>query len=327
MKITNQDDVTARPRVGVSACVLGELVRFDGGHKRSEFVQDALGSVVDFVSVCPEKEVGLGVPRPALRLLRAKDGGARLVETSRGIDHTESMQAWTQKRVTELLDDDLDGFILQAKSPSCGMERVKTYFENGMASDRKGVGLFASVLLHKHPLLVVEESGRLNDMRLRDNFCFHLFAMRRAKEMFRTEWSNGDVVQFHTNEKMALLARGRSAYTKLGHLVAHVSEYDRMEFAMQYLSLFHQGLKPLPTRGRLFDALQHLAGHFKEELVPSERAEFHEALQEFQAGRLPMSAVARVLRVLAARHQHPWVAEQSLLRPGPNSLGLYNSAF
>lgn len=314
-----------RPRVGISGCVLGEPVRFDGGHKRSQFVTSSLGEYVDFISVCPEMEVGMGTPRPTLRLIHDKELGTRMVEGKLGHDHTDAMNTWSAGRVEQLAEEDLDGFILQGKSPSCGMERVKVYLESGMPHNVSESGLFAAALQKRHPLLAVEESQRLNDNRLRDNFCFRLFAVRRAKNLLRSEWRNGDVVDFHTKEKMALLCRSRQAYTKIGQLVARISTFERNDFANEYLQLFYAALQPLPTRGRIFDALQHLAGHFKEELVPEERMEFQEVMQEYQAGRLPMSAVARLLRVLAARHDRSWVADQSLLRPGPNQLGLYNN--
>jgi len=316
-----------RPRVGVSACVLGEPVRFDGGHKRSHFVTSELGDLVDFVPVCPEKEIGMGVPRPVLRLLRGEDGEARMIETDAGTDHTEAMNAWSTQRVQELLPEQLDGFLLQSKSPSCGMERVKAYRPNGMLHDTLGVGLFARALMRDYPLLVVEEAPRLNDMRLRDNFCFRLFAMRRAKDLLRSAWTNGDVVAFHTREKMALLSRGRPAYEELGRLVAKVSSMAREEFAASYLQLLSEAYRPLPSRGRLLDALQHLAGHFKDDLNPAEKEEFLECMREFQAGRLPLHALARLIRVMAARHGRDWVAEQTLLRPAPNTLGLNNTPF
>lgn len=317
----------SKPRVGVSACVLGEPVRFDGGHKRSHFVEKELGDLVDYVSVCPEKEIGMGVPRPVLRLLRDEDGQVRMLETESKRDHTDAMEAWSQERVADLLSERLDGFILQAKSPSCGMERVKTYRENGMLQDTQGVGIFAKRLKSDYPLLVVEEAARLQDMRLRDNFCFRLFAMRRAKDLLEGDWKNGDVVSFHTREKMALLARGRLAYEELGRLVAQVSAMSRDAFAEAYLKQFYEAIAPLPTRGRLLDALQHLAGHFKEDLTPPEKEEFLECMTEFQAGRLPLHAIARMMRMMAARHGRDWVAEQTLLRPAPNTLGLHNTAF
>jgi uncharacterized protein YbbK (DUF523 family)/uncharacterized protein YbgA (DUF1722 family) len=327
LDIMTTNTTSSRPRVGISGCVLGEPVRYDGGHKRNHFSTGVLGKMVDFVSVCPEMEVGMGTPRPTLRLLFDKELGVRLVESKEGVDHTDAMTAWARTRAEQLATEDLDGFILQGKSPSCGMERVRVYRDSGMPHNESSSGLFAAALMERNPTLVVEEAQRLNDNRLRDNFCFRLFAVRRAKDLFRSEWRNGHVVDFHTKEKMALLARGRPAYMKIGQLVARVSEYERTEFADQYLALFHAALQPLPTRGRLLDALQHLAGHFKDQLLPQERIEFNESMNEFQVGRLPMSAVARLLRVLAARHENSWVADQSLLRPAPNALGLYNSAF
>ncbi|MGB0953435.1 MAG: YbgA family protein [Planctomycetota bacterium] len=316
-----------RPRVGVSACVLGEPVRFDGGHKRSHFVQKELGDLVDFIPVCPEKEIGMGVPRPVLRLLRGDDGEIQMVESDSGIDHSEAMTAWSKERANGLDSENLDGFVLQAKSPSCGMERVKTYRSNGMLHDTHGVGLFARALMDRFPLLVVEEAPRLNDMRLRDNFCFRLFAMRRAKDLFAGNWRNGDVIAFHTREKMALLARGRPAYEEIGRLVSGVASVPREDFARDYLRQLALAFRPVPTRGRLLDALQHLAGHFKEDLLPAEKEEFLECMKEFQAGRLPLHAIARMMRLMAARHGRDWVADQTLLNPAPNTLGLHNTPF
>ena len=315
-----------RPRVGVSACALGELVRFDGGHKRSHFVDAVLGSMVDFVKVCPEAESGMGIPRPTLRLVRDDEGRRRVRETKSGKDHTAVLEDWSAGKVEELAGEDLDGFILTGKSPSCGMERVRVYRENGMPHDGSGVGVFAEALMARFPHLVVEEANRLNDLPLRDNFCFRLFAARRVKELFAGDWARGEVVDFHTREKMALLARGRVGYQALGRLVARISEIPREDFAREYIELFLEALRPLPSRGRLLDALQHLMGHFKEDLEPQEKSEFLETMQEFHAGRLPLAAVGRLLRVLAARHDRDWVAEQSLLDPAPNPLGLYTSA-
>jgi len=322
------DSSFPKPRVGVSACALGQQVRFDGGHKRSHFVDAVLGPLVEYHAVCPEEEAGLGVPRPTMRLVHDPERESPLVlETKSGKDHTALLEDWSEQRTKDLVAQDLDGFLLTAKSPSCGMERVKIYRDSGMPHVHSGSGVFAAALMKRYPLLVVEEVQRMNDLPLRDNFCFRLFAARRVKDMFRSEWTRGDVVNFHTREKMALLTRGRVGYRQLGSMVARIQDIPREEFAAEYTTIFLNTLRLLPTRGRLIDAVQHMVGHFKQDLDPRERSEFLEAVQEFHAGRLPLAGIGRLLRVLAARHGREWVADQSLLDPGPKELTLYGSAF
>jgi uncharacterized protein YbbK (DUF523 family) len=168
-------------RVGISACLLGQQVRFDGGHKRDPFLIETLGPYVEWVPVCPEVEMGLGTPREPLKLVR--DGSStRMIATRTGIDHTDAMNAWAAKRLEELARADLDGYVLKSKSPSCGLERVEVFrlnAENG--SVRDGQGVFAAALLARLPLLPVEDEDRLSDPRLREKFIERLFAYRRLK--------------------------------------------------------------------------------------------------------------------------------------------------
>ncbi|HSC29080.1 MAG TPA: DUF523 domain-containing protein, partial [Vicinamibacterales bacterium] len=191
-----------RLRIGVSACLLGREVRFDGGHKRDRFLTDVLGPHVEWVSVCPEVEAGMGTPREAVQLVRSPVG-LRMVGTRSGTDHTGMMNRWAGERVERLAADDLDGYVLKKDSPSCGMERVKVYGTRG-APERSGRGLFAGVLMTRFPLLPIEEEGRLSDPRLRENFIERAFAYRRLKRFFEGRWTAGGLVRFHTAHKMAL---------------------------------------------------------------------------------------------------------------------------
>ena len=196
-------------RLGVSSCLLGEAVRFDGGHKRDRFVTDLLGSFVEWVPVCPEVEVGMGIPRPALRLVRRGDA-VHMLEIKSGLDHTRSMRRFAARRVRELRALELCGYILKKDSPSCGMARVKIYAEEG-AAKREGAGLYASALMQAFPSLPVEEEGRLNDPRLRENFIARVFAYRRLRDLFRGRWTNGQVVAFHTTAGLTKGPGGASA--------------------------------------------------------------------------------------------------------------------
>ena len=186
-------------RLGVSSCLLGNEVRFDGGHKRDRFITDLLGSFVEWVPVCPEVEVGMGTPRPALRLVREGDD-VQMVEIKSGRDHTRTMQRYSGKRVRELKGLDLCGYILKKDSPSCGMTRVKVYEEKGMPT-RQGRGLYASVLMEAYPNLPFEDEGRLNDANLRENFIERVFAYRRLGDLFRGRWTREQVIAFHTAHK------------------------------------------------------------------------------------------------------------------------------
>ena len=201
-------------RIGVSSCLLGEAVRYDGGHKRDRFLTDLLGRFVEWVPVCPELESGMGAPRPAMRLVR--DGEElRLREIASGRDHTPRMQRYAGRRVRSLREFDLCGYILKQGSPSCGMERVKVYGENAMPR-RDGRGLYAAALMSAYPHLPVEEEGRLNDAPLRENFIERVFAYRRLRDLFRGRWTHGGVVAFHTAHKLQLLAHDVVTYRRLG---------------------------------------------------------------------------------------------------------------
>jgi uncharacterized protein YbbK (DUF523 family) len=201
-------------RIGVSSCLLGETVRWDGGHKRDRFLTDELGPFVEWVPVCPEVEVGLGTPRPTLRLVR-RGGDVRMIEPKSGSDHTDAMRAYARRRVRALDREDLSGYVLKKDSPSCGMERVKVYAGAG-AGTRDGRGLFAEALLERFPHLPVEEEGRLGDARLRENFVVRVFAYRRLRRLFASRWSAGTLVAFHTAHKLLLLAHVPAAYSRLG---------------------------------------------------------------------------------------------------------------
>src|ERR1700689_4925785 len=215
------DDNASPIGIGVSSGLRGEQVRFDGGHKRSDFLVETLGRFVEFVPVCPEMQIGLGVPRETLRLVRDGDE-IRLVAAKSGLDHTDKMNTFAERRTIALGREDLCGYVLKKNSPSCGMERVRVYGASGMPPG-EGAGLFASALMRRYPSLPIEEEGRLNDPHLRENFVERVFAYRRLRSFFSARWTLGGLVQFHTVHKLVLMAHSPKAYSELGRFVANAN--------------------------------------------------------------------------------------------------------
>src|SRR5210317_835399 len=205
-------------RLGISSCLLGEKVRFDGSHKHDRFLTGTLGRYVEYVPVCPEVELGLPTPRETLRLVGQPEN-QRLVFSKSGEDITESMQAWARKRVAELEKEDLSGFVFKSKSPSSGMARVKLYDKNG-SPNTQGVGLFAKAFMEHFPLLPVEEEGRLHDPRLRENFIEIIFTLKRWRAILSRGKTRGNLVDFHTRHKLLLLSHSPQIYRQMGKLVA-----------------------------------------------------------------------------------------------------------
>ena len=228
-------------RIGISSCLLGDEVRFDGGHKRDAFLTGTLAPYVEWVRVCPEVEVGMGVPRETLRLVRA-GRDTRMITTRTGIDHTDSMRAYAERRTKELESLGLRGYVLKKDSPSCGMEGVKVYGRDGRAPVPNGVGLFAAVLKQRFPLLPIEDEGRLQDPVLRENFIERVFAYDRLRSLFDGRWTLKDLAAFHTAHKMALLAHSTAAYRELGRLVRAGKTLPRAGLRRRYEQLFMRTL-------------------------------------------------------------------------------------
>ncbi len=310
-------------RIGVSACLLGDQVRFDGGHKRDRFVTDVLARHVEWVPVCPEVEMGLGTPREPMRLVRVGTG-IRMMTTRTGIDHTEGMLTWARGRLRALEGEDLCGYILKSKSPSCGMERVKLYdAQHGMPA-RGGRGLFAAALMERFPALPVEEEGRLADARLRDNFIERVFAYRRLKDLFTRGWNAGALVRFHTAHKMQLLAHSRPAYDEMGRLVAEAGQTPRSELREQYERRFMEALSVIATPARHANVLTHMAGHLKKHLDPASKHELAACIDEYRRGLVPLVVPITLIRHHVRAHRVEYLANQTYLEPHPRELMLRN---
>ncbi len=309
-------------RLGISTCLLGHEVRFDGGHKRSPFLTDQLGPFVEWVPVCPEVEAGMGTPRPAMRLIRDGDGVA-MVEIASGRDHTRTMERFASSRVRALRDLDLCGYVLKKDSPSCGMTRVKVY-DKGGAPKRDGQGLYASALMQTFPQLPVEDEGRLNDARLRENFIERVFAFRRLRDLFHGRWTNGRVVAFHTAHKLQLMAHAPQAYRELGQLVAALKKTPRAEFRSRYESGFMEALSKMATPGRNANVLQHAAGYLRGRLDAISRGELADLIHEYRIGRVPLIVPITLLAHHVRRCEVDYLQGQVYLSPHPKELMLRN---
>jgi uncharacterized protein YbgA (DUF1722 family)/uncharacterized protein YbbK (DUF523 family) len=306
-------------RLGVSSCLLGEEVRHDGGHKRDAFLTDTLGPFVEWVPVCPEVELGLGVPRPPIRLASAA-ATPRLVVATTGEDLTARMQRWAAGRVAELSALGLHGYVLKRASPSCGLFRVRVYGDDG----RPGAvsrGVFATALTDALPLLPVEEEGRLADAGLRESFIERVFAAARWQALGQSRPRARDLVAFHAAHKLAILAHSPREYAALGRLVAGGLTRETLA---TYGARFMQALAVRATRARHVNVLQHVAGFFKRQLGGDERAELAEVIAEYRAGLVPLVVPITLLKHHVRRLGIAYLADQVYLTPHPKELMLRN---
>jgi len=317
-----KDQATPPIRIGISACLLGEKVRYDGGHKRDPYLVEILGQYVEWVPVCPEVELGLGTPRETLRLVRIGED-VRMIMTETGQDHTEGMRAFAARRVRELAKQDLCGYILKKDSPSCGMERVRVFDANGVPA-KAGRGLFAEALLKHFPNLPVEEERRLSDPRLRENFIERVFAYNRLKVLFAGRWKAGDLVRFHTAHKLLLMAHSPKAYANLGRLVAEAKKISRNDLHDQYETEFMKALREAATTRRHTNVLMHILGYFREQLDADSRRELLALIEDYRRGLVPLIVPITLIRHNVRRFEVAYLSGQIYLEAHPKELMLRN---
>jgi uncharacterized protein YbgA (DUF1722 family)/uncharacterized protein YbbK (DUF523 family) len=310
-------------RLGVSACLLGAEVRFDGGHKRDRYLTDVLGENVEWLPVCPELEAGLGIPRPVLQL-RGGEGGDALVLRESGEDISESMSRYAGPRIAELGAQGLDGFVFKKDSPSCGMERVRVYPEKQGPAQRTGVGHFARRLMHALPDVPVEEEGRLNDPPLREAFIEAIFSHNRWRTLARRGLSRRRLVAFHEAHKMLLLAHDETLARELGRLVARFGREPDETIFEAYRVGFAAAFRARATVARHINVLEHLFGHLKTKLSRREKREIAAAIEDYRARRVPLVVPLTLLRFLVAAHDTDYVGRQLYLEPHPRELMLRN---
>lgn len=309
-------------RIGISSCLLGQKVRFDGGHKRDRYLTDVLGPWLTWVPVCPELEIGLGVPRPTIRLEGAQPN-PRLVEPGSDRDLTDVMQGYATKRVEELQTLELDGFVLKKGSPSCGMERVRVYGKGGVPT-RNGVGAFARVLMDLWPNLPVEEEGRLNDPLLRERFIAHIFCHHRWRSLVRSGPSRRRLVEFHTAHKLQIRAHNEAAYRRLGRIVGSAGTISDQELFDNYEDELHTALSMRASTKRHTNVLYHAIGYFKTVLEPIEKKELVQLIEDYRLGLVPLIVPITLIRHHVMKHRIPYLEGQLYLEPHPRELMLRN---
>jgi len=311
-------------RIGVSACLLGQKVRYNGGHARDHFLTGTLGRFVEYVPVCPEVECGLGVPRESMRLEGDPDN-PRLVTSRTNIDHTDRMLAWAEKRVRDLDGEDLCGFVFKSNSPSSGLERVRVYSDTGMPV-RNGRGLFAMKFIERFGCVPVEDEGRLHDPLLRENFIERIFAMKRWRELLIQKSRLGGLIEFHTREKFLILAHSEKHYRQMGKLVATARSLPAGELYPLYGDLLMGALRLKSTVSKNTNVLQHLMGFFKKQLSSDEKREMLDVIGQYHQGYVPLIVPITLINHYVRKYDQAYLKEQTYLNPHPLALKLRNHA-
>jgi uncharacterized protein YbgA (DUF1722 family)/uncharacterized protein YbbK (DUF523 family) len=309
-------------KLGISTCLLGENVRYDGGHKLDRFLTDTLGQYVEYVPVCPEVECGLPIPRESMHL-EGDPEFPRLVTSRTKQDMTERMARWAKRRVVEMEGEGLYGFIFKSDSPSSGMERVRVYNKKGMPV-KKGIGMFARIFMEHFPLLPVEDEGRLHDPELRENFIERIFILKRWREALTQKESRGIVVNFHTKHKLLILSHSPKHYQTMGKLVAKAKELPIRELYQQYQTILMEALQLKATPKKHANVLQHMMGYFKEQLSADEKQELLEVIDHYRQEYIPLIVPITLIQHYVRKYNQPYLKQQVYLNPHPLELQLRN---
>lgn len=316
-------DTSEKIILGISSCLLGNKVRYDGQHKYDSWLVETLGPWVQYVPVCPEVECGLPVPREAMRLV-GDAAEPKLLTVKTGIDITGQMQDWCGRRIPELEGKGLCGFVFKSKSPSSGMERVKVYPAKGGAASKTGVGMFAREFMRAFPLLPVEEEGRLHDPVLRENFIEQVFVTHRWNRLLAGKPGPGDIVAFHTSHKLLLMVHSPAHYRALGKLVAEIKQHRPEEFSRIYHHGLAEALHKPATRKKHVNVLQHIMGYFKRDLSADEKQELLDVIGKYANGNFPLIVPITLLNHYARKYAQEYLLQQHYLNPHPVELNLRN---
>ena len=309
-------------RVATSSCLLGEEVRFNGGHKHNGYLTKTLARYFEMVPFCPEVAIGLGVPRPPIRLM-SRGGQVRVVGVADPtLDVTDDLVEYGRSVVVRLAD--VSGYIFKRSSPSCGMERVKIYSEKGMPQD-SGAGIYAQTIMQELPLLPTEEEGRLMDPVLRENFIERVFVYHRWQSLCRSELTPARLIDFHTNHKFSILAHDEAAYRELGQIVAEAGSAEILQLAERYGALLMAALKKRATRKLHSNVLMHIMGFLKDKIDSGDKAELLEVIEKYRHGQIPLLVPVTLLKHHLRRYPDPYIARQYYLNPHPEELMLRNS--
>ncbi len=305
----------SRIKVGISSCLLGEHVRYDGGHKHDHYLTDTLGKYIDWVSVCPEVECGLPVPREAMRLV-GDPKTPRLVTRSTGIDHTDRMLKWASEKVTELEKENLCGFVFKSKSPSSGYKGVKVFAESGLPV-RKGIGLFANAYINYFPIIPVEDDRRLQDPKIRENFIERIIVFSRWMEFESKGKSAKGLIAFHADHELLLMSHSQKHYILLGRMVAGTKGLLNVEDYNHYIMLLLEGLRLAATVRKSTNVLHHLARQLKKHLAAGDRKELAEVIEKYHKGSVPLIVPITLINQYLREVDDPYLKRQHYLAPDP----------
>jgi uncharacterized protein YbgA (DUF1722 family)/uncharacterized protein YbbK (DUF523 family) len=315
-------DIPATPKIGISTCLMGEKVRYDGGHKLDRFIRNTLGKYVRFFPVCPEVECGMSVPREALRLEGDADNPRLMTQKTRR-DYTEQMQEWGRNKLNELEKENLDGYIFKSKSPSSGMQRIKVYNDKGHPAPN-GVGIWARMFMDHFPLLPVEDDGRLNDPVLRENFISRIFVFAAWRKLLAANKTKKGLVDFHTRHKLLIMAHHLPTYREMGKLVANWDKKPVDELFSLYQQKLVYALSLKQTVKKNVNVLQHAAGYFKKDLTGDEKKELQEIIENYRQELVPLIVPATLINHYVRKYDKTYLKNQVYLHPHPIELKLRN---
>ncbi len=309
-------------KIGISSCLLGNRVRYDGNHSHDRFLTQTLGLFAEYVPVCPEVECGMPVPRESVRLVGNPEN-PRLVTRETGVDKTDQMKAWIEGRLKDLEKEDLCGFIFRSKSPSSGLHRIKVYGDDGSVR-KTGRGLFARAFTDRFPRIPVEEAGRLNDPGLRENFIENLFSFQRWRNLVETNRTLGGLVDFHTRNKLLILSHSQEQYRKLGRLVAQGKKLEPDQLFGTYEEILLKSLGLKTTLKKNINVLLHILGYFKKDLTGSEKKELLHIIDQYRSEYVPLIVPITLINHYVMKYDQPWLEVQTYLNPHPFELKLRN---
>jgi len=307
-------------KIGVSSCLLGNMCRYDGAHSKDQFIVNTLQNYFEFVPYCPEKII-FSTPREAIRLVQEGED-IKVMTSNTNKDVTKELSDISKKCANQIQEDELCGFILKSKSPTCGLERVKVYQNQNAPSEKKGIGLFAKEIKEKYPLLPLEEEGRLNDAWLRENFLMQIFSYKHIFEFLKTNPSSKDLVEFHTSYKYLIYAKSHEAYKHLGNIVANHQKRE-LEFVLEeYKVAFLEAISLKGSISNTYNILLHIFGYFKKLITKEEKAEILESIDEFKDEIIPLIVVIKLLNLYIKRFDIQYLKVQKFLNPYPKELAL-----
>lgn len=309
-------------KLGISTCLLGEKVRYDGGHKLDRYLVNTVGPFVEWVPICPEHQCGLPIPRESMRLVQTAQG-VRLLTGKTNIDHTERLVNWSKARLDQLEKENICGFIFKAKSPSSGMRDIKIYSEQGMPL-RKGTGLFAELLMQRFPHLPVEDEGRLNDAGLRENFIERVFVYARWQKYLADGATRKGLVDFHSDHKYLIMAHSETHLRAMGKIVANPDATAKEEQLKNYFTHLMDGLKLKATVKKNVNVLQHILGYFKKQLTSEEKQEVLDVIDQYHNLLIPLVVPVTLLKHFVNKYDESYLKRQVYLNPHPAELMLRN---